>query len=150
MGLKSRGRSGQIFGAYICAAVLSTRGRQIADPLGAEGKRLLDVRRRHLAHRIGHRTVAEPVIAAADLGRRPLHLHLLFDRQREKIDRALPRCFDLLLRDAVADDQEKAGVRAGGIDLPRHRALGGCIAAAQRRYVDGGYRVLRSHGKPFR
>ena len=150
MGLKSRGRSGQIFGAYICAAGLVDAGREIGGPFGAEGERLLDVRRRHLAHRIGDRTVAEPVVAAADLRRRPLHLHFLFDRQREKVDRALPRRFDLILRDAVAGNQEEAGVRAGGIDLPRHLALGGGIAAAQRRHVDGGDRILRGHGEPFR
>jgi len=62
----------------------------------------------------------------------------------------LPRRFDRFLRDAVAGNQEEAGVRASGIDLPRHLALGGRIAAAQRRHVDCGDRTFRGHGEPFR
>ena len=99
----------------------------------AERERLLDVGRRRLAHRIGDGTVAEPVVAAADLGRRPLHLHLLFDRQGEEIDRALARLGDEVRRNAVPGHHEEAGVHAGRVD---RRATSRCSAALSPRSGD--------------
>ena len=123
---------------------------QICGALRAEGECLLDVGRRDFAHRISHRAVAEPVVAAADLGRRPLHFHFLRNRQREKIDGALPRGLDQILRHAVAGDNEEAGVDTSRIDLPRHIAFVRRAAVAQRRHVDRRDRVCacRCHGRP--
>ena len=134
-----------MFGAYICALVWSTFDGQVGAVL-AEAERLLDVGRRRLSHRIGDGAVADPVVAAADLRRRPLHLHLLVVGQREEIDRALARLGDEVGRDAVAGHHEEAGVAAGCVDLARHLALLGVAAASQRRQIDGGDR----HVPPWR
>jgi hypothetical protein len=123
-------------------------GRQVGAVV-PEREGLLDVGRRRLAHRVGNRTIAEPVVAAADLGRRPRHLHLLFDRQREEIDRPLARPGDELGRNAVPGHHEEAGVHASGIDLARHLALLGRSAVAQWRQVDVGI-ASAAMGRAFR
>ena len=114
----------------------------------SDSERLLHIRRRRLSHRIGDRAVPDPVVAAADLRRRPLHLHLLGVGQRKEIDRALPRRGNEVHRNAVADHHEEAGVAAGRVDLAGHFALLGVAAASQRREIDSGNCMFR-HGAPL-
>jgi hypothetical protein len=102
-----------------------------------------------MAHRICNRPVADPVVAAANLGGRPLHLHLLFVGHREEVHRLLARRRDQILRDAMPGDYEKSDLGASRVDLTRHFALLGPAATAERRHVDCRDRILRRHGASF-
>ena len=95
-------------------------------------------------HRIGDRAIADPVVAAADLCRRPLHLHLLLVGQREEVDRALARRGDEILRNAVPGHHEEAGVPC----RPRRSGAPPRASPHRCRFAAASGRLWGSHFPP--
>jgi hypothetical protein len=91
-------------------------GWDIRHTLGAECEGLLDIGGRRLAHGICNRAISHPVITAADLGRGPLHLHLLFLGERKERDRLLARGHDQILGNAMSGDDEKPDLCQCNVD----------------------------------
>ena len=78
-------------------------------------------------------------VAAGDVLRRALHAELLLERQVEEVARDGVDLGDKALRDAVAGDDEEAGLAAGEVDLLGDPVLAGGLAGEIGRDIDDAY-----------
>jgi hypothetical protein len=101
----------------------------------ADGKRLLEVRRRFLVQRIRQSFAAERDIAAIAVGRHA-QLDLFLDRPIEIGEQHPAHVVDEAISHAMSGDDKKAEARAGAVDPTRHRLPVLCAAFGERRDVN--------------